>query len=489
VLIDDVPCVVVRTDPRLVIVAINRTGCALLGRASAELVGLSLREVLTVPSFMLLQTHVIPALASTPVLDEIYLSMLGASGPIPMFSSLRGDERGLVLAGLPMRRRVAVEHDLTQAHDELMSAQSRLGAAQRLASLGELAAEVAHEIHAPLAYVAANLEALRSQAAQDELGPLADVQRGVQRIQGISRSLRTLSRVDSEQRVPIALAAVVEGALTLVRAQAERRAELRLISAEPSPCVLGDEARLGQVVLNLVANAAQAFGTSPREHNHITIELRRVGDHAELSVSDDGPGIPAHLRERIFEPFFTTKPAGEGTGLGLALCRQTATAHGGTLEVEAPEGGGTRFTLRLPLHGERTRVPITRLRVLVVDDDDAMQRMMRRVLSSFTVEVCDDGPAALSRLAEASWDVVVCDLHLRTMTGMDLYHRVIERWPELTSRFVFLTGGATTPAARAFVAARADVVIEKPFSVDELRELIQRVGADVPAGQYGAQQA
>lgn len=224
---------------------------------------------------------------------------------------------------------------------------------ERLSAIASLLAGVAHEINNPLAVVAAQSLLLAEEAEGTPLAERAEkVRLAAERCGRIVASLLASARQKPARRDPLDLAKAVETGLDLtVEAARAAGIELRVDLARDLPPLNGDADQVAHLVGNLVGNARAALTTTedavrPRR---IRVTLRRDGRQAVLRVADNGPGVPPALRERVFDPFFTTKPDGEGTGVGLALCRTIAKAHGGSIAVEDTEGGGATFVVRLPL--------------------------------------------------------------------------------------------------------------------------------------------
>jgi PAS domain S-box-containing protein len=250
---------------------------------------------------------------------------------------------------------VAVIRDIT----ERKRLETQLRLADRMASMGTLAAGVAHEINNPLAYICSNLTFLSEQLAVEALPPealpelrevVAETQEGAGRVRAIVQDLRTFARSDEERRGPINVHQVIEGALRLVRNEVQRYNARLEQALKPVPAVLGNESRLGQVLVNLLVNALQAFPEKRSEVNRIRIatrfdEPRRV----VVEVEDNGAGMSPEVMQRIFDPFFTTKPVGVGTGLGLAICHTIVQSMGGQIDVRSTPGQGTTFILSLPV--------------------------------------------------------------------------------------------------------------------------------------------
>jgi CheY-like chemotaxis protein/anti-sigma regulatory factor (Ser/Thr protein kinase) len=273
---------------------------------------------------------------------------------------------------------------------------------------------------------------------------------------------------------------VIDSVLTLVRKELETRARLA-VSLQDGLQVLGSEARVAQVITNLMMNALHALPAEREPTQEVTVSARRDGKQIVIEVADNGPGVPCADRERIFEPFVTTKPIGLGTGLGLFVCRNIVRALGGEVSVQDRPGGGALFRVTLPAAtgsgsrpavAERELPPVGQLsgRVLVIDDDPIVVRALADRLrgSGLLAEIASDGQEGLDRLlGGAGFDLVYCDLMMRGMTGMDLCEQLAERRPELLRRVVFMTGGAITPRAAAFAEARLDRMVEKPFDIVE----------------------
>jgi signal transduction histidine kinase len=247
---------------------------------------------------------------------------------------------------------------LADSLQQLKTTQARLLFADRLASVGQLAAGVGHEINNPLAYVLSNLhfihkEMTRTQGApkpeerEELLTAIADAREGAERVRLIVQDLKLLSRPDDASSGPVDLGVVLRRVIKLASHEIGRRARLVEELGELPP-VQGSGAGLGQAFLNLLINAAQAIPEGNAAENEVRVKARwEAPERVVVEVSDTGRGIaPEHL-ERIFEPFFTTKPVGEGTGLGLAVCHGILQAHGGEIQVESQPGKGSTFRVSL----------------------------------------------------------------------------------------------------------------------------------------------
>jgi PAS domain S-box-containing protein len=254
----------------------------------------------------------------------------------------------VVFDGVPAR--LIVGRDVS----ERARMQQKLIVADRLASIGLLAAGVAHEVNNPLAYVLNNIEIARRELTG--LGSEAETSRhvlgvaleGVDRIRTIVRDLLMLSRGEEGPVAPIDARRVAESTLVLAAREIERTA-LLVQQFEPAPLVQASDARIAQILLNLIANALEAMRGQPREDNLLTVKISAASDGRFcLCVSDTGCGIPERDLARLFEPFFTTKPAGQGTGLGLPIVQRLVTDMGGEIAVTTELRRGTTFRVLLP---------------------------------------------------------------------------------------------------------------------------------------------
>jgi PAS domain S-box-containing protein len=393
---------------------------------------------------------------------------------------------------------VLVFRDLTAEHKAAATQtqyQQQLIFADRMASVGTLAAGVAHEINNPLTYVTANLdlaiEEIRALAGGSASGRMKDLEEllleareGNARVTKIVRGLKTFSRIEEERSAVIDLIPVLDLSINMAFNEIRHRAQLIKAYGEV-PLVEADDARLGQVFINLLVNAAQALPEGATSENEIRI-VTSTDDmgQAVVEIRDTGRGIPTAILARIFDPFFTTKAVGVGTGLGLAICHNIITGMRGKISVQSELGKGTTFRIVLPASSAQLKLmpstapslevaTITHGKVLVVDDEPAVGLAVRRVLRDHDVTVVGTGHAALELIAaHADFDVILSDLMMPGMSGMELYGELARLDPRMASRVVFVTGGAFTPEANAFLDRVVNERLEKPFHFKQLRELV-----------------
>jgi PAS domain S-box-containing protein len=388
---------------------------------------------------------------------------------------------------------VVVARDIT----ERKQTEAQLIVSDRMASVGSLAAGVAHEINNPLASVAANLalitlelEAMARLAPvpRDLLDEVRDARDSAERVRLIARDLKIFSRGDEAKRGPVDVELVLESTLRMASNELRHRARVTRDYGRVPP-VQANASRLGQVFLNLIINAAQAIpeGDQARNEVRVATSVDAQGKRVVITVSDTGSGIPLAVQRRLFTPFVTTKPVGVGTGLGLSICHRIITALDGTIDFSSELGKGTTFQLSFPIAAVEAPVatppPATapsvwrRGKILVVDDEVMIAQVIRRVLSRHhDVSVADSAQKAMALFtAGERFDVVLCDLMMPQITGMDLHGFLVDLDRKQADRVVFMTGGAFTPTARTFVDQIPNHIIEKPFEVQALLALVNRV--------------
>ena len=373
------------------------------------------------------------------------------------------------------------------------AAEQSLTTNSRLAALGTMAMGVAHEINNPLTYMMMTLERLDKllPPQQGDEGSrvavirrsLAEIGEGADRIKRIVSDLSLFGRPIGERAQRVDVRDSVSWALRVTAGHTRNRTTIVTELTTVSP-VEATDARLGQVLVNLILNAVQALPGNDIERREIRIRTFEVDGQVVISVSDTGRGIaPEHL-SRIFDPFFTTKDVGTGMGLGLAVCHGIVTALGGALTARSTVGKGSVFEVRLPAVGRpsafgpdrRTgeQPQVRRGRLLLVDDEPMMLNLLRASLEQeHDVVACKDAKAALAVLQQdTAFDIVISDVVMPGMTGRDLYEAVRSIDCALAGRMAFMTGGTN------LLDGLSNPVIAKPFRTSEMqvwvRELLAR---------------
>jgi signal transduction histidine kinase len=408
---------------------------------------------------------------------------------------------------------VQVNRDLETSLSTLARAQEQLVQAGKLAALGTLVAGVAHELNNPLAYTTNNVEFATQrllgivQALEEKHGDgdglardtiatqlktivvaLGEARDGAFRAGHIVRDLKSFARTGDDQSLPVDVEKLLQSSVRLASNEIAHRARL-ITDFAKVPLIMANELRLGQVFLNLLLNAAQAIAPGTPDENAIRLETRiRADGRVVVTVRDTGAGMAPTTMAKVFDPFFTTKSVGTGMGLGLSICHGIVTKMGGEITVESEVGKGSAFHVVLPPAPPCSSPPLTRAsvlpstipeqaRVLVVDDEPLIGSSIRRGLSGdHSVQVFDSAQKALEALAGGQvFDVILCDLMMPEMTGMQFYERLLVTVPHMAPRVIFATGGILHTSAADFLNRVPNAHIQKPFDLDTLRKRISDV--------------
>jgi signal transduction histidine kinase len=453
-------------------------------------------------------------------LDIPFIVVSGRIGDEVAVEAMRIGVHDFLLKGQLRRLGAAVERQLREAavRAERRRIQEQLLISDRMASVGTLAAGVAHEINNPLAVVLGNLQSMSKdvqqiarglESLQDSAGTMSttriarlqstaaaladalrDADEAGERVRTIVRDLRVFSRSEGEIREAVDVHGVLESSLRMARNEIRHRATVVRRFGDV-PRVYANEARLGQVFLNVIVNAAQAIPEGKANENTIVIATRRLAEMVAVEITDTGGGIAPDLLPRIFDVFYTTKALGVGTGLGLAICDRIVTAMNGRIEAESRLGSGTTIRVVLPRArtGRTLGVPILPSpldepppprSVLAIEDEPAVGRTIQRLLIPHRVIVVTRAREALARIAAGErFDVILCDVMMPELTGMDFHALLREARPDLADQIIFLSGGAFTPRAREFFERVPNPRIDKPIDAAKLRSLVE--GAPQPA--------
>jgi two-component system cell cycle sensor histidine kinase/response regulator CckA len=412
-------------------------------------------------------------------------------------------------------------------------ANAALAHAEKLTALGTLVAGVAHEINNPLTALQLGIEAsanlltpltkvatelnlwasrgwgaspeqirtlheLTSSGASPQEGRqlLEEMLGAVASIANIVRDLRIFARSDGEREEAqlLDVSDVIDQALRLAGREINMLARIERDYARDLPRILVPHGRLTQVLVNVIANAAQAIREIERPAHRVRIATRSDGESIAVSISDTGPGIAPQILEHIFDPFFTTKRAGYGTGLGLSISRSIMYDLGGDLIVESVHGSGATFILLLPIpdyasvrraylrqHTASATAmpsqPSPKRTVLVVDDDDRVLSAYARALGrSCEVLMASDGREAIELLSSGSQpDAVVCELALPEVDGKALLEWLELERPELARRTVFVSSETTQQRYEGFLNELQNCVLTKPVSASALLTALNEV--------------
>jgi signal transduction histidine kinase/CheY-like chemotaxis protein len=405
----------------------------------------------------------------------------------------------LVMTDLTEQRRQS-----TAIAAERAQMQARLLLADRMSSLGTLAAGVAHEINNPLAYVVTSLELMKSrlQDAADGTGTqgvesepaqwlrrqVARAYEGVERVRLIVRDLKAFSRADDETMGVVDPRRALDTSIALASNEIRHRAML-VKDYDALPPVWANEARLGQLFLNLLLNAAQAISSGAAADNEIRVSGHTDCEgHAVIEIRDTGSGIDAAHLNLVFDPFFTTKPLNDGTGLGLSLCHSIVASLDGQITVRSERSEGSVFRVILPgvALATSTAVPATaptsavaqplsnrRGRILVIDDEpDICLALEEALQTSHDVVATTEAGRALELLAAGQrFDLILCDVRMPRMTGLDFHAQLTALDPSQARRVVLMSGDFSRRPGDPPQVLPASV-LQKPFGIERVLSLL-----------------
>lgn len=377
-----------------------------------------------------------------------------------------------------------------QDGSEQAALQEQLQQSAKLAAMGSLIAGVAHELNNPLASVVGFADFLSEfrDVPHNLREPLAVIREESERASSIVRNLLSFARKHDGHRGSMRMETLLRSTLSLLRTPLmSHRVEATLTVDDDVPPITMDASKMQQVFVNLITNAAQAMegaGTS----GTIRIHIGRTAEGVAVTVTDEGPGIPAEVAHRIFEPFFTTKSSASGTGLGLSISQGIVREHGGSMTVESDTESGAKFTVYLPLgdgHSDREAVATESaaavtpqlartLRVIVVDDEPHILHYMRSTLEAWghEVAVANDGEEALQLALQDQHDIMISDLRMERLGGRELYEEICRSRPAFAPRIYFSTGDTVRGDTLTFLESLDRPWLHKPFGLRELRSLL-----------------
>jgi two-component system NtrC family sensor kinase len=415
------------------------------------------------------------------------LNMLQSREAARGVSELQVIRKNGSLAMLEIRSRVVFENDVPTAihfiarditERRQLEAQVRQG--EKLAALGQLVAGAAHELNNPLAVVLGTTQLLlRDPLAMTFNEDVRNIEAAAQRAKHIVKQMLTFAREQEDVRAPVEVPLLINRVLQGMRLNFQRNAvQVSVTMAPDLPPIWGDAYQLEQVLDNLLHNAVQAIADGPRPSRRVGVEALTLGSMVQLRVSDTGPGILPHVLPRIFDPFFTTKEVGSGTGLGLSLVFGIVDKHGGSIRCESVHGQGATFIVELPAatvaasEASGLISSPTNSTILVVEDEYDVRLILERALSQYgyVVDAVSSGEAALAKIAEKQYDLVITDMRMPGMSGKDLFERVRLTKPQLS--WVFITGDTMSASSEAFLKQIGVPFLPKPFTLEELWDAV-----------------
>ena len=371
-----------------------------------------------------------------------------------------------------------------EAAKQIATSQEALHQSEKLAALGQLLAGVAHELNNPLAIVLGRAAILKDKlAGTPHVDSIQKLRDAADRCARIVKTFLAMARQTGPRRNIVQINELIEGALDMT-AYGLRTADIQLEqNLDPAlPAIEADEDQIVQLLINLIINAQHALEAQTAERRlAIGTRLDVAQRMAVIEVVDNGPGVPAEVAARIFEPFFTTKGVGEGTGLGLSVCKGMVEAHGGTLTLHETMGGGATFRATFPLLDGVTRdqeandqeARPSSGHVLIVDDEPEIAAILADCLAPMgvTCAIASDGVTALSLISNTHFDAVFCDVRMPGMDGIAFFARIKAEHPELATRLAFVSGDVLHRDLVRLRAASDRPIIEKPFDPQLVRDI------------------
>ncbi len=357
-----------------------------------------------------------------------------------------------------------------------------------MASVGEMTAGVAHEINNPLTGIIGYAQLLmdRKDIPLDAKRDLAAINEGAQRVAGIVKRLLTFSRQVKPERRLVDINEIIESTL-LLRDYHLRTNNINVITKlDPHlPETIADPGQIQQVLLNLIVNAETEMKLA-HGGGKLTITTRKCDGNIEIRVKDNGPGIKPEIMDRIFDPFFTTREVGEGTGLGLSLCYGIVKEHKGNIYAESKPGEGATFIVELPIitavEVPKPAEPVVeqtekqaRARILVVDDEKVITELVKRVLDGegYEVDTANNAAEALKMIEGGRYHLILLDVKMPGMDGVELYQRIKDIARSLARRVVFITGDVMGADTERFLSEARAARLDKPFSAEQLRMAVR----------------
>jgi len=471
-------------------------------------------------------------LIAIPVIDEVARRLLTVSPDIEMLRTRVALTWMIPFGVVVVAREFLSRRALIRAGQDLASTKQQLVQREKLAAVGQLVSGVAHELNNPLQGVLGYAELmLASKPAALENEELRAIRDNANRAAGIVRNLLTFAGSGTSARGWQQINVVVRDAIGARQARLQTAAiELRLDAADRLPLVYIDSGRLQDVIVNLIENAeaaiaarrdgksfSNAIPTSAPGEIRIATRMQADPDRIFVDVVDNGSGLKREDLTRIFDPFFTTRETGQGTGLGLSVCYGIVREHGGQITAKNGAVGGAVFTIELPVTAESLMVqsaaaagivpapaepraaasapsraavppraaeaPPRRKKALVVDDEESNAALVRRVLAGagYDVESTTLSRRALVMIERTAYDAVIADVKMPELSGQELYGRACQIRPEMTGRFIFITGDIDGQDTRQFLDESRCSYFMKPFNLERLTSAVDMLtGARSP---------
>jgi signal transduction histidine kinase/ActR/RegA family two-component response regulator len=431
--------------------------------------------------------NIVPQI-SAPTIKELRIERKGKYSWYELGLSPMHDSTGIFLG------RVLLIRDVTgriKAEEEKQEIERKANLASRLSTVGQMAAGICHEINNPLTAVVGYSDLLIAQDLPEEVKrDLERIRDGGRRVAGVVRQLLAFARSTKPMREMIDINDILTSTLRLREHQLEV-ANIKVLTklAPGLPGIVADAGQLQQVFMNIILNAETEMELAHGQGT-LVVETEWVDDTIRISFKDDGRGISKENINRIFDPFFTTKRVGEGTGLGLSVCHGIITEHNGEIYAQSQQGKGATFIVELPITIETRptgmpsaapqeirQVHARKSDILVIDDEPSVLQFVERLLTNKgqRVDVVDNAKDAIEFFNSKSYDLILMDVLMPDMSGIELYKKFQQMDKSAGSRVLFMTGDVLGTTNRAVISQTRAHCIEKPFDPDVLMAKIDEV--------------
>jgi nitrogen-specific signal transduction histidine kinase len=358
--------------------------------------------------------------------------------------------------------------------------------ASHLASIGELASGIAHEVNNPLASIVLYSQLLIEENLPDNIRrDVMSIYESAVRATNIIRRLLTFARQQLQKRIPVNINDIVEVTLELRKYSLETsNIKVKTILDPHLPFTMADAVQLQEVFLNIILNAE----TEMKQHRgkgNLQIKTEKVNDNILISFKDDGPGISKENLSKIFNPFFTTRQVGEGTGLGLSICHGIIIEHDGRIYAESEIGNGATFYIELPIveripsftykdHVPVKKKKLTASKILVIDDEIGILDSLSRILAKqgHKVDTTENCMEALEMIKSTKYDFILLDVKLPGMSGIDMFNQLKKEDASIVNKLAIITGDTMEPATQEFLEYAKVPCFVKPFDTKNfIREI------------------
>jgi len=425
--------------------------------------------------------------------------------PHSEFHILRADHGPVICEGdasLSQWRKRAVIQLTVREVDKSRTTNQLMRRTEKLSSLGQLVAGVAHELNNPLAVVMGYAQVIAKHDDLDEKhrDNILRILHESERAAKIVRDLLSFARPCDPQLQPVDVNRLICNVLDIRETDLrDHQIQDQVYLASDLPRTKADPIQMEQVINNLISNAIHALDSTPAAERRLKITSEISGFFIRVTITDSGPGIPHSVRDRIFDPFFTTKAPGKGTGLGLSISNTIMQEHHGRIWFESEVGKWTEFYLELPIvscdeevkpapkpvDGRPQPVVLTEIitggpterRLLVVDDEPGIREVLKDVLlcSGYLVDTAANGNEALKQLTANRYDLIISDLCMPEMDGEALFQKVRDTDVQLASRIIFVTGDTVSPKSREFLDETGNRWLSKPFNIRDVEDTVKTV--------------